>query len=76
MSVELTICAHCGAENLPDRAVCQAYGAELEALVEYSPAPKSKILFALIALGMGFVVGALTYVNTLILGIFGGESGL
>jgi hypothetical protein len=76
MSVELIICAHCGAENLPDQEVCQACGVELEALVEYPPAPRSKILFALLALGMGFVVGALTYGNTLILGIFGGESGL
>jgi hypothetical protein len=72
MSVEPTICAHCGAENLPDRAVCQACGAALEALVEYPPAPRSKILFALLAFSVGIVVGVVTYTYAFFFSIFFG----
>lgn len=57
MSVTSTICPHCGAENLPDRAVCEACGADLRSL-------RSGILFALLALGVGFVVGVLTFMCT------------
>lgn len=30
MSVEPTICRYCGAENLPDRAICEACGTRID----------------------------------------------